>query len=238
MHTKLIPQGLSVDSKSGKLQQNLLPLQPAEPAGLSEQNSLSKQVSFPFASSDVLSSTSCVAPRVPDIAGITNMQLSNKKVSDMFFQPRFVGADAMIPTKFTFTPSFVHFSPNVARQNIINIQQPVSEEKKNEKNKIKTMFCKICHDIFDSQHLLKKHLQDVHSENNKLTCGTCGKSFEKKTALNRHMLSHTSIRPYKCQDCGKGMYFPMKYFLTLFVFVCVRDEAFQVVSAGFFKNFD
>lgn len=207
-----MPQGLSVDSKSGKLQQNLLSLQPPEPAGLSEQHTLSKQVSFPFASSDVLSSASCITPRVPDIAGITNMQLSNKKISDMFIQPRFVGADAMIPTKFTFTPSFVHFSPNLARQNIINIQQPVSEEKNNEKNKTKTIFCKICHDIFDSQHLLNKHLQDVHSENNRLTCGTCGKSFEKKATLNRHMLSHTSIRPYKCQDCGKGMYFSMKYF--------------------------
>lgn len=35
-------------------------------------------------------------------------------------------------------------------------------------------------------------------------CGVCSRKFAKKFALNRHMLTHTLERPFKCKLCDKA----------------------------------
>ena len=36
-------------------------------------------------------------------------------------------------------------------------------------------------------------------------CHLCGKGFNKATYLKRHILSHSSVKPYKCDICNWGM---------------------------------
>ena len=36
------------------------------------------------------------------------------------------------------------------------------------------------------------------------SCHICGKGFSKTTYLKRHILSHSSVKPYKCEICGWG----------------------------------
>ena len=35
-------------------------------------------------------------------------------------------------------------------------------------------------------------------------CHICGRGFHKATYLRRHLQSHSSVKPYKCEICGWG----------------------------------
>ncbi|KAJ7317177.1 hypothetical protein JRQ81_003339 [Phrynocephalus forsythii] len=41
-------------------------------------------------------------------------------------------------------------------------------------------------------------------ESQQHVCGECGKSFSRKSSLNRHLKIHSGERPYKCFVCGKS----------------------------------
>ena len=49
-----------------------------------------------------------------------------------------------------------------------------------------------------------KHGSDNTEGPNK--CPICGKGFNKPTYLKRHILSHSSVKPYKCDICNWGEY--------------------------------
>lgn len=41
-------------------------------------------------------------------------------------------------------------------------------------------------------------------DSNKNTCSTCFKSFKKPSTLKRHLITHTNIKPFKCNYCGRA----------------------------------
>ncbi|XP_032998157.1 zinc finger protein 202-like [Lacerta agilis] len=42
-----------------------------------------------------------------------------------------------------------------------------------------------------------------HQGAGRAVCSVCGKSFTRRSTLNRHMGAHTGVRLHKCLDCGK-----------------------------------
>jgi len=50
---------------------------------------------------------------------------------------------------------------------------------------------------------LREH-QKIHSEERKLVCKDCNKTFKQRSVLRTHMLTHTGERPHKCDECGQG----------------------------------
>ncbi|XP_073538147.1 uncharacterized protein [Phyllobates terribilis] len=46
-------------------------------------------------------------------------------------------------------------------------------------------------------------LQNIHTEENRLSCSKCGRYFNRKSVLVRHERIHTGEKPYSCSECGK-----------------------------------
>jgi Zinc finger, C2H2 type/Zinc-finger of C2H2 type len=54
--------------------------------------------------------------------------------------------------------------------------------------------CRLCHQIFASRAILKRHMV-VHSEDRPFACNVCGKSFRRSDTLSAHLTTHSRQRP-------------------------------------------
>ena len=67
--------------------------------------------------------------------------------------------------------------------------------------------CLVCHRHFEggnapqrcAQHIINSHLED-HTR--PFRCGTCGKGFARKGAMDAHMRMHENKRSFACSVCG------------------------------------
>ena len=60
--------------------------------------------------------------------------------------------------------------------------------------------CNLCHQAFDSQKSLRKHLDTIHT----FKCDLCSKSFQKKIDLKRHQRLHDGTSSiFECKICFK-----------------------------------
>ena len=65
--------------------------------------------------------------------------------------------------------------------------------------------CKLCTYSCHSVQGLNEHHREDHGI---VTCITCGKSFDTKTSLDKHMYCHTKPSAFCCEECGQS--FPFK----------------------------
>eukprot|EP00088_Acartia_fossae_P005931 TRINITY_DN12687_c0_g1_i6.p1 TRINITY_DN12687_c0_g1~~TRINITY_DN12687_c0_g1_i6.p1 ORF type:complete len:580 (-),score=68.93 TRINITY_DN12687_c0_g1_i6:113-1852(-) len=72
---------------------------------------------------------------------------------------------------------------------------------KTNKAKEKKQFkCDLCNVLFRSEENLAKHKDTfVHD---KFSCDECGKRFYHKTFYERHLMSHSTEKPFSCELCG------------------------------------
>lgn len=95
--------------------------------------------------------------------------------------------------------------------------QEVSNDLKSEigktKDDTKIFLCDICSRKFNRKYTLKIH-QRSHTQNNPFRCtsGKCTKAFKTSSDLNRHILVHTNVRKFSCDECN--LQFKLKIHLT------------------------
>lgn len=88
--------------------------------------------------------------------------------------------------------------------------------------------CKECGRMFRTKGVRYRHMQVVHGKGRpeSYICEQCGLHVRNKQQLQRHMITHTDSRPYKCDLCGQ-FFRDQKYVATHIQRIHTRDTPFQ-----------
>merc|ERR1719222_690827 len=74
---------------------------------------------------------------------------------------------------------------------------------------IKDYTCDLCGKGFAHTQILKRHVEQFHSEKNEFNCHLCEKNFKYKNSLSQHLKIHAGlVEACSCEECGKS--FTMK----------------------------
>jgi uncharacterized Zn-finger protein len=71
----------------------------------------------------------------------------------------------------------------------------------NERPRVKPYACPHCDARFNSCGARNSHRRKVHERIN--LCQECDMAFESAQKLERHMKTHSGIKEFKCETCGK-----------------------------------
>ena len=64
--------------------------------------------------------------------------------------------------------------------------------------------CQRCKKFFKTSSGLKSHVADVHEKNGAHACRHCEKTYYNESQLIDHERKHTGLKPFTCDNCGKS----------------------------------
>lgn len=64
--------------------------------------------------------------------------------------------------------------------------------------------CELCNRTFAKLKYLRKHIREIHENDSKFVCKTCGKKFNRKANLMEHELIHQGKYLAQCKTCGNS----------------------------------
>ena len=68
--------------------------------------------------------------------------------------------------------------------------------------------CDLCPKTFLEGHLLKQHINRIHTKSELFSCDQCTKTFNASSSLWYHKKRHSDERPYICDQCPKSFKLP------------------------------
>ena len=74
--------------------------------------------------------------------------------------------------------------------------------KKGAKRKRTQHECDVCGKVFDRRSYLDRHMR-THTNEKPYECDVCEKRFTQSSSLIRHKRTHTNEKPYECHVCEK-----------------------------------
>uniref|UniRef100_A0AAZ1XX34 C2H2-type domain-containing protein n=1 Tax=Oreochromis aureus TaxID=47969 RepID=A0AAZ1XX34_OREAU len=83
----------------------------------------------------------------------------------------------------------------------VNDSQALDSQRKTDTSK-KSVKCDTCGKTFQCKSNLTKHLR-THTGEKPHSCSICGKGFSQMANLKTHMRIHTGEKPHSCNTCGK-----------------------------------
>ncbi|KAM3938533.1 gastrula zinc finger protein XlCGF66.1-like isoform 2-T2 [Leptodactylus fuscus] len=99
-------------------------------------------------------------------------------------------------------PSALH-SKDLSFDLIIHEQSSdVSKNRQRGHMREEPISCPECGKCFDKKPYLIRHLR-IHKGEKPFSCSECGKCFSLKSTLVKHQKIHTGEKPYSCLECGK-----------------------------------
>lgn len=88
----------------------------------------------------------------------------------------------------------------------------------------KSYECQECSAVFTNGNTYRNHFKITHTTEH-FVCSCCGRRFETKYKLGRHMVTHTGEKQYACEVCSKR--FPRKSTLDQHMWIHMTNKKWQ-----------
>jgi len=69
---------------------------------------------------------------------------------------------------------------------------------------LKPFQCNVCQKFFTTSSGLKCHISDIHEKNGAFACGYCEKTYYNESQRVDHERKHTGLKPFTCDKCGNA----------------------------------
>ncbi|XP_050297544.1 zinc finger protein 236-like [Anthonomus grandis grandis] len=151
-------------------------------------------------------SAQSIVSSIPERAIILNPEGTTMALDQVLFFPEQSNSDIILTAESGMPITLGDLSVlGLDNIEITDTSQAVQEnlhKNPDSTQKQKKVVCDICHKMYSSKDVLRKHKKKLHGQNKKFPCIKCDKGYDQLEELNKHIAKlHTGSRPYECPYC-------------------------------------